>query len=153
MTVAVKQQVLRLFHLGNGFHHMNGYADCSRLISDSAGYRLANPPRRIGGELVALCVVKLLDSLDKTDIPLLNEVKERHTPADIVLRNADNKAQVCLDKAVSRRLVALGDFLCKDNLLIGGKQRHLADFLEVDFHGVADAHRGFGFVVELESLA
>ena len=53
-----------LLDLVDGLDHMNGDADGAGLIGDGAGNRLPNPPRRVGGELVALGVVEFFCRFD-----------------------------------------------------------------------------------------
>src|SRR5690606_24818543 len=64
-------------HLAHRLDHVDGDADRPRLIRDRAGDRLANPPRRVGRELVAPAVLVLLDRLHEAGVPLRDEVEER----------------------------------------------------------------------------
>ena len=66
-------------------YHVYGNANRPRLIGNGPGNSLPNPPCCIGGELVALCIIKLLNSLDKAQIALLNQIKEQHSAAHIPL--------------------------------------------------------------------
>ncbi len=66
--------------------HVNGNTNCPGLISHCARDRLADPPRGVRGELVALCVVELLDCADQPQVAFLNEVKEEHAAACVALR-------------------------------------------------------------------
>ena len=50
--------------LVDGLDHVDGDADRARLIGDGAGDGLPYPPGGVGGELVALPVVELLDRAD-----------------------------------------------------------------------------------------
>src|SRR3990170_4196486 len=77
-------------------HHVDGDADGARLVGDGAGDRLADPPGGVGAELVALAVVELLHRADEADVPLLDEVQERHAATDVLLGDADDEAQVGL---------------------------------------------------------
>jgi hypothetical protein len=52
-------------------------ADRARLVGDRARDRLADPPRGVGGELVAAAVFELVHRLHQADVALLDQVEER----------------------------------------------------------------------------
>src|SRR6266851_4276367 len=81
-----------------------------RMVRDGAGDGLSDPPRRVGRELVALAVVKLLDGANETDVPFLDEVEEAHAAADVLLRDRHDETEVGLGQVVTR-VVALLDEL------------------------------------------
>ena len=56
--------------------HVNRDADRPRLVGDRPRHRLADPPGRVGRELVAAPVVELLDRPDQPQRPLLDQVEE-----------------------------------------------------------------------------
>src|SRR5690606_3366128 len=60
-------------------HDVDGHADRARLVGDGPRDRLADPPRGVGGELVAAGVVELFDRPDQPDVPFLDEVEQRQT--------------------------------------------------------------------------
>src|SRR5258708_15723190 len=93
--------------------HVDRDADRPRLVRDRAGDRLADPPRRVGRELVALAIVELLDGADEADVPLLDEVQEAHAAADVLLRDRHDEAKVRLGQIVPR-VVALLDELVRE---------------------------------------
>ena len=129
--------------------HVHGDADRARLVGDGAGDGLPDPPRGIGGELVALRVVELLDGLDQTEVALLNEVEKQHAAPDVALGDRHDQTQVRLGHAALGLLIALGHALGQLLLLLGGEQRHLADLLEVHTHRVVGRERvghGLGLV-------
>ena len=66
---------------------MHRNTDRSRLIGDRSCDRLTDPPGRICGELITLAVIKFFDSLNKTQISLLDQIKEKHTTANITFCN------------------------------------------------------------------
>ena len=68
-----------------------------RLVGDRAGDGLADPPGRVGRELVAAAVVELLDGADQAERALLDQVEEREAAAEVALRDRDDEAQVGLD--------------------------------------------------------
>jgi hypothetical protein len=49
-------------------------ANNTALLSNSLKYRLTNPPYGIGDEFETAGLIKLLGSLDKADVSLVNEV-------------------------------------------------------------------------------
>ena len=122
----------------DGFYHMNRYADGARLIGNGTGDGLTNPPCRIGRELEALAVVELIHSLDKAEVSLLYEVEKLHSPSDIALGNAYDKAKVRFLQLVLGFLVALRHALGKLRLLLDGKQGYPAYLLEVHAYGIVD---------------
>ena len=74
--------------------HVDRDADRAGLVGDGARDRLADPPRGVRGELVALLVVELLDRPDEADVAFLDQVQERHAAADVLLGDRDDQAQV-----------------------------------------------------------
>src|SRR5919197_5662332 len=66
--------------------HVNWNADRARFVGDRARDRLANPPRRVRRELVALAVVELLDRADEPERSFLDQVEEGKSAAEITLR-------------------------------------------------------------------
>jgi hypothetical protein len=112
--------------------HVDGDADRPRLVGDGAGHGLADPPRRVGRELVALAVVELLDRADQAERSLLDEVEEGETSAEVALRDRHDEAQVRLDHLRLRAHLAALDPLGQADLLVGGEQRHLADLAQVE---------------------
>src|SRR5207244_13614055 len=87
--------------------------DGPRLSRDSAGDRLADPPRRVCRELVALAVVELLDGADEADVPLLDEVQEAHAAADVLLRDRHDETEVRLGEVVPRVVALLDELVGK----------------------------------------
>ena len=129
--------------------HVHGDADGARLVGDGAGDGLPDPPRGVGGELVALRVVELFDGLDQAEIAFLDEVEKQHAAADIALGDRHDQTEVCLLHAVLGLRVALGHALGQLLLLLRGEQRHFADLLEVHAHRVVGRERvghGLGLV-------
>src|SRR6266567_6321113 len=111
--------------------HVHRDPDRPRLVRDRPGDGLADPPGRVGRELVALAVVELLDRPDQAKRALLNQIEEAEAAAEIRLRDRDDEAKVRLDHLRLRGHVAALDPLRQIDLLVGGQQRHLADLSEV----------------------
>src|SRR5439155_16361275 len=74
--------------------HVDGDADRAGLIGDGSSDRLPDPPCGVGRELVALLVIELLDRADEPDVPLLDEVQERHAATDVLLGDRNDEPQV-----------------------------------------------------------
>lgn len=139
-------------------HHVDGNADRSRLVRDRPGDRLANPPCRVRGELVALRVIEFLHGADQSEIAFLDEIQEQHSAAHVTLGDRDHEPEVGLDEPLlgahalpdevfelrpgeSRgeafTELVLGeqpglDGLGQFHLLLGGEQGNPADLPQVD---------------------
>ncbi len=152
------------------FDHVDGDADGPRLVGHGAGDRLADPPRGVGGELVTLGVVELLDRADQAQVALLDQVQEEHAAAGVALGQRDHQAEVGLQQVVLGAAAVLGDplelgadvdgkplavvrelllgeeagldALGQLDLLLGVEQRDLADLLEVVLHRVGGGSGG-----------
>src|SRR5437764_3921898 len=101
---------------------MDGNADRPRVVRNGALDRLADPPRRVGRKLVAAAPVELLDRAVQPERPLLDQVEERHAEAAVTLGDGDNQAEVRLDHATLRALVAALDRLRENDLFVRGQQ-------------------------------
>ena len=124
----------------DGFHHVHGNANRARLIRDRARNRLANPPGRIGGKLIALAVIKLFNRLDQTQITLLNQIQKQHAAPHIALRDRYHQAEVRLAQALLGVFIALLHAAGEFDFFLCGQQRHLADFLQIHAHGIIDGN-------------
>ncbi len=65
--------------------HVDRDADGAGLVGHRPGDRLPDPPGRVGGELVALGVVELLDRADETQVALLDQIQKEHAAAGVAL--------------------------------------------------------------------
>ena len=97
--------------------HVHGDPDRARLVGDRARDRLADPPGRVGRELVAAAVVELLDRADQAQRALLDQVEERQAAAEVALGDRDDQAQVGLDHLLLGAHVAALDALGERDLL------------------------------------
>ena len=100
--------------------HVHGDADRPGLVGDRARDRLADPPRRVRRELVALGVVELLDRADQPEVPLLDQVEEQHAATDVPLRDRDDEAQVRLDQLALGELAVAFDAAQEVDQLLAG---------------------------------
>ena len=89
----------------------------------------------------ALGVVKLFDSLDQAQVAFLDQIQKLHAAAHIALGDGDDQTQVGLAQALLG-LLAIGaaglNFQCQLGFLLGGQQRHAANFLQVDLDRVVN---------------
>ena len=113
-------------------HHVHGDADRPRLVGDRPRHRLADPPGRVGRELVAAPVVELLDRPDQPEAALLDQVEEGEPAAEIAFRDRDDEAQVGLDHLPLRQHVAALDPFRQFDLLRRGQQVDPPDRAQVE---------------------
>ena len=141
--VAVLVEELRryLLDLIDGLDHVDGYTYGTRLIGDSSGDGLSDPPCGVGRELEALGIIELLNGLDEAEVALLDEVEEVHTASEIALRNTYDQSEVRFGKALFGADIALVDTDGEVDLLLGSQQRYAADLFEVYLDGVVDRDR------------
>src|SRR5580765_1298631 len=118
---------------------VHGDTDRARVIRDGALHRLADPPGGVGRELVAAAPVELLDRAVESERSLLDQIQERHAETAVALRDRHDQAQVRLDHAALRALVAALDRLREDDLLVGGQQLVTADVGEEELQAVGRA--------------
>src|SRR5262245_43465618 len=116
------QRPRRANQLVDRLDHVDRDADRPRLVGDRAGDRLADPPRRVGRELVAAAVLELVDRLHQADVAFLNQVEELQPAVRVLLRDRDDQAEVRLDELFLRLLglrLALRDRLERAHQLLG----------------------------------
>ena len=132
-----------------GAHHaalllgdVHRQADRPSLVSERAGDRLADPPGGVGRELVAHLPVELLDGAHQAQVALLDQVEERHARLRVVPGDRHDQAQVRLDQAALRLLVAGVLALGELALLAGREQPAVADLPEVELQRILCRARG-----------
>jgi hypothetical protein len=99
----------------------------ARLIGDRARDGLADPPRRVGRELVAAAIFELIDGLHQADVAFLDQVQELQATVRVLLRDRHDQAQIGFDQLC---LGALGSALSAVQALVGltqdiGGLRHI----------------------------
>jgi MFS family permease len=102
---------------------VDGDADRLRLVCDRALAGLADPPGGVRRELESLAPVELLDGAVQPDDALLDQVAERDALAHVPAGDMDDEAQVRVDHALLRRVLAALDLLRQLDLLRGREQR------------------------------
>ena len=130
---------------------VDGETDRAALVGDRACHRLADPPGRVRRELVAHLVVELLDRADEAEVALLDQVEERDARVHVVARDRHDEAEVALDQAPLRGLVALV-LAPRELALLGRRQeRAVADLADVELERILRRSRrrrdGLGVVV------
>src|SRR5882757_6678160 len=108
-TQILEQLTLDAPELVDHLDHVHRDADGARLVGHGARDRLADPPRGVRGELVALGVVELLDRTDQAKVAFLDEVEEGHAAAGVALGQRDDEAQVRLEQVVLRAVAVTAD--------------------------------------------
>src|SRR6185369_4416839 len=88
------QRARRADELVDRLDHVHGNTDGARLVGDGAGDGLADPPRRVGRELVAALVLELVDRLHQPDVAFLDQVQELQAAVRVLLRDGDDQAEV-----------------------------------------------------------
>ena len=105
--------------------HVHRDANRAALVGERAADRVTNPPRRVRREAVAARVIEALDRLHEADVALLDQVDQRQAAAVVAPRDRDDEAQVRLDEAVLR--VVLADVGRLDLLDVTAVRRRLFD--------------------------
>ena len=111
-------------------------ADRPALVGERPRDRLADPPGRIGRELVAELVVELLDRPDQAEVPLLDQVEQRDAGLRVVARDRHHEPEVRLDQLSLCGLVALVLAARELALLLRREQAPVADLADVELEGI-----------------
>jgi hypothetical protein len=72
----LQQLLVHTHQLVDRLDHVHRDADRAGLISNRARDRLADPPRRVGGEFVAAAVLEFLHRAHEAHVALLDQVEE-----------------------------------------------------------------------------
>src|SRR5262249_50398161 len=103
---------------------MAGHANGASGIRQGAGDALANPPGRVGAELVPQAMLVLVHGPHEAAIAFLNEIRERQAATAIALGDRHNQAQVALGQFSARLLILDPAMLQHTNQLgeiVGGR--------------------------------
>ena len=126
-------------------HHMHRHSNGPAGIRNAPGDCLADPPGCVRTKFKTLCIVELVHRFHQSHVAFLNQIQERHPAADVFLGNADNQTEIRLDQTLLRLLVTLLHSLGKLDFFLGGKQRHIADFLQIHAHRILYRY-GFRYI-------
>src|SRR6266436_4539128 len=99
--------------LVDGFDHVHGDTNRTRLISNCTSNRLPNPPRGISRELIPAAIFELVDGFHQPDVAFLDQIEELQTAVGVFLRDGNYQAEVGLDQlslGLLRIHVPLDDF-------------------------------------------
>ena len=80
--------------------HVHRDADGAGLVRDRARDRLADPPGRVGGKLIAAAVFELVGRAHQADVAFLDQVQQVQAAVDILLGDRDDQAEVGLDEVL-----------------------------------------------------
>ena len=80
------------------FDHVHRNTDRARLVGDRAGDRLADPPRRVGRELITAPPFEFVDGLHQTDVAFLNQIEELQSAVRVFLGDRNDQTQVGFDQ-------------------------------------------------------
>src|SRR6266540_5554821 len=127
---------------------VDGDANRPRLVGDAALHRLADPPGRVGRELVAAAPVELLDRADQPDDPLLDQIEQGDSMALVLLRDRDDQAEIRVDHQILRLFVAPFDPLGELDLLLGGQKLVPPGLVEEELECVGRRHGEVGVDVD-----
>src|SRR6185369_9122368 len=92
---------------------------------------LPDPPDRVRDELDPLRLVELVCGADQAEVALVDQVGQRHALILVLLRHADDEAQVGAHELVERLLVALANALGERHLVFPRDERVDADVAQV----------------------
>ena len=113
--------------------HVDRDPDCSGLVGNGPGDRLADPPCGVRGKLEAPTIVELVDRPHQPDVPLLDEVQERQPAVRVLLGHRHDQPQIGLGQLLPR-LVGLHrasrDCFLEPTELVGGFTHFLAALVE-----------------------
>src|SRR5215210_836524 len=118
-------------HLADLLAHVDGNPYGPPLVRNRPLDSLAYPPRGIGGEAEAPCVIELPNRPYKTAVALLDQILEGQTTPARLLGYVDDKPQVLLDEPLAGSLVTLLGPLGEVYLLLMVQELALVDSSEV----------------------
>ena len=117
---------------------VNGEPDRAALLGERPLHRLADPPRRIGGQLVPHRPVELLDGAHEAEVALLDEVQQRHVGTCVVARDRHDEPEVRLDQLPLGEHIPLVLPPCELSLLDRSQQPPVADRPNVELQRIVN---------------
>ena len=120
-----------LSYLVHNFHDMDGDSDYSRLLGQSSGYCLANPPGGVGRKLVSQRIIELINRTKEAEITFLDEIKEKQPAVCILFCYTHDEPQIGFDQGFPSIGIFLQDSLCEGDLFGLGCQGKLGQLLKL----------------------
>ena len=117
--------------------------DC--LICNCTGNCLTDPPCRICGKLKSFFVLKLIDCFHQADIPLLNQIQKRQSPADILLGNTYYQSEIGFNQFLLGFRITLTDPLGNLLLFFHGREIFLDIFLGIFLNIIINIQKNLTF--------
>ena len=93
-SILLNELLCRVANLAHRLNHMYRDPDGTRLVGNRTSDRLANPPGRVGGELITPPVLVFLNRLHEARVPFLDQVEEGESPVSIALGDTHHEPQV-----------------------------------------------------------
>ena len=84
-------------------------------------------------------VIKLLHSLNESQIALLDQIQKKHSAAHIPLGNTDHQTQIRLRQLLLGVLIPIFHPLGQLDFTLGAQKRNFSDFLQIHAHRIFDA--------------
>src|SRR6266851_1077177 len=97
--------------LAEHLEHVHRQPNSPGRVGEATLDGLPDPPHGVGGELVALGVVELLDRPDQAQVSFLHHVKQGQAPVAVLLGYRNDQAQVRLEHVRLGAPPVLGDHL------------------------------------------
>src|SRR5581483_3132988 len=110
----------------------------ARLVHDRALDVLPDPPRGVGREAEPALGVELVERVHEPEVPLLDQVEQRHAAVQVLLGDVHHEPQVVLDHLLPGAEVAGRGEPGVMQLLDRREQAVQADVVEVDLGRVAE---------------
>src|SRR5699024_10061816 len=83
---------------------------------------LTDPPCGIGAEFISFAVVEFLHGFNKTQVSFLDQVKEKHSTANIPFRDTYNETEIGFCQTLLRLFIPLLHTLRELDLFVCGKK-------------------------------
>ena len=106
-AVLLEQLAVHAPHAAHRLDHVDRHADRAALVGDRSGDGLANPPRRIGRELVAAGALELVDRSHQARVALLDQVQEAQAAVAIALGDRNDEPEVAGRQPALGRLIVV----------------------------------------------
>ena len=102
-------------HPAHRIDHVDRHPDRPALVGDRPGDRLADPPRGVGGELVAAGILELVHRPHQARIALLDQVQETQPAIAVLFGDGDHQPQIAGRQAAFGGIVLLAVGLGPDD--------------------------------------